>query len=59
MNIIVCIKQVLDPEVPARDFKIHAEKREAERGAASLVTSIFCANALETALQFQIGRAHV
>jgi electron transfer flavoprotein beta subunit len=53
MKIVVCLKQVLDPEAPARDFRIDPEKREAERGAASLVTSIFCANALETALQFR------
>ena len=53
MNIVVCLKQVLDPEIPARDFKINAERREAERGSANLVTSIFCANALETALQFR------
>lgn len=53
MNIIVCLKQVLDPEIPSRDFKVHANKREAERGSAALVTSIFCANALETALQFR------
>lgn len=53
MNIIVCLKQILDPEIPARDFRIDAEKREAERGASNLVTNIFCENALETALQFR------
>jgi electron transfer flavoprotein beta subunit len=53
MNILVCLKQILDPEVPARDFRVDAERREAERGAASLVTNIFCENALETALQFR------
>ncbi len=53
MNIVVCLKQVLDPDVPARDFKIDPGKREATRGSANLVTSIFCANALETALQFR------
>ena len=52
MNIVVCMKQILDPEVPARDFRIDAARREAERGSASLVTNIFCENALETALQF-------
>ena len=51
MNILVCMKQVLDPEVPARDFRIDAAKKEAERGSASLVTSIFDENALEVALQ--------
>lgn len=53
MNILVCLKQILDPEVPARDFRIDPAKREAERGAANLVTNIFCENALETALQFR------
>src|SRR6267142_3792947 len=53
MNIMVCLKQILDPEIPARDFRIDPVKREAERGAANLVTNIFCENALETALQFR------
>lgn len=53
MNILVCMKQILDPEVPARDFRIDAERREADRGSADLVTNIFCENALETALQFR------
>lgn len=53
MNILVCMKQILDPEVPARDFRIDAARKEAERGAANLVTNIFCENALETALQFR------
>ena len=53
MNIIVCIKQILDPEIPARDFRIDDAKREAERGGGNLVTNIFCENALETALQFR------
>jgi electron transfer flavoprotein beta subunit len=47
------MKQILDPEIPARDFRIDATKREAERGGAALVTNIFCENALETALQFR------
>lgn len=53
MKILVCLKQILDPEIPARDFCIDRIKREAERGAANLVTNIFCENALETALQFR------
>ncbi len=53
MNIIVCLKQILDPEIPVRDFRIDAEKRQAVRGNANLVTNIFCENALETALQFR------
>ena len=53
MNILVCLKQILDPEVPARDFRVDAARREAEQGAANLVTNIFCENALETALQLR------
>src|ERR1051325_1155319 len=61
MNILVCLKQILDPEIPARDFRIDSVKREAERGAANLVTNIFCENALETALQLRerIGEAKI
>lgn len=53
MNLLVCLKQILDPETPTRDFRVDPIKREAERGAANLVTNIFCENALETALQFR------
>lgn len=53
MNIVVCIKQILDPEIPARDFRVDGARREAERGSANLVANIFCENALETALQFR------
>jgi len=53
VNIIVCLKQVLDPEIPARDFRVDGEKKEAVRGSANLVTNIFCENALETALQLR------
>jgi electron transfer flavoprotein beta subunit len=53
MDILVCLKQILDPEIPARDFRLDSAGREAERGGASLVTNIFCENALETALQFR------
>ena len=53
MNIIVCLKQILDPEIPARDFRVDGGKKEAVRGSANLVTNIFCENALETALQLR------
>lgn len=53
MKILVCLKQIIDPEVPSRDFRIDPVKRQAERGSANLVTNIFCENALETALQFK------
>lgn len=54
MNILVCLKQIIDPELPARDFRIDPVKRQAERGSANLVTNIFCENALETALQLRV-----
>jgi electron transfer flavoprotein beta subunit len=53
MNILVCLKQILDPEIPVRDFRVDPNRRQAERGSASLVTNIFCENALETALQLR------
>jgi len=53
MNILVCLKQILDPEIPARDFRVDPARREAERGSANLVTNIFCENALETALHLR------
>jgi electron transfer flavoprotein beta subunit len=53
MNIVVCLKQILDPEIPAREFRVDRQRREAQRGGANLVTNIFCENALETALQFR------
>jgi electron transfer flavoprotein beta subunit len=61
MNILVCLKQILDPEIPARDFRVDPVRREAEQGSANLVTNIFCENALETALQFRerIGAAKI
>lgn len=61
MNILVCLKQILDPEIPARDFRVDPVRREAEQGSANLVTNIFCENALETALQFRerIGAARI
>ena len=53
MNILVCLKQILDPEMPSRDFRIGATGRDADLAAAGMVMNIFCANALETALQFR------
>jgi electron transfer flavoprotein beta subunit len=53
MKIVVCLKQILDPDLPARDFKIDTARKEAQRGSANLVTNIFCENALETALQLR------
>ncbi len=53
MKILVCLKQILDPEISARDFQIDSTGTHAELEGANLVTNIFCENALETALQFR------
>jgi electron transfer flavoprotein beta subunit len=53
MKILVCVKQILDPDVPARDFRVDPDRLEAVRGDANLVPNIFCENALETALQLR------
>jgi len=53
MKILVCLKQILDPEVPPRDFQLDRDNLRASQGSASLVTNIFCENAIETALQIR------
>jgi len=53
MNILVCLKQILDPEVPVRDFAIDGSGLQADPNCANQVTNIFCENALETALQLK------
>ena len=53
MNILVCLKQILDPEVPVRDFAIDSSGLQADPACANQVTNIFCENALETALQLK------
>src|SRR5262245_25219208 len=53
MKIVVCMKQIPDPEVPASKFTIDSEHKEATRGHSALVTNIFDENALEMALQLR------
>lgn len=53
MKILVCLKQILDPELPARDFRIAPSGQEADLTGANQVTNIFCENALEMALQLR------
>ena len=53
MKTLVCLKQIIDPEVSPRDFQVDRDNLTASRGAANLVTNIFCENALETALQLR------
>lgn len=60
LHLVVCLKQILDPEIPPADFKLDAA---AQRAAAcgSLVVSIFDENALEVALQLResVGEAKI
>ena len=53
MKILVCLKHILDPDIPPRDFQIDQAQLHAAQGSAGLVTNIFCENALETALQLK------
>ena len=53
MKILVCLKQILDPEIPPRDFELDASRLVADPNSANLVTNIFCENAMELALQLR------
>ena len=53
MQIVVCIKQILDPELPARDFRIDPERREAVKDNLPLVVNPFDLNAVEVAVQLK------
>ena len=53
MNTIVCIKQIIDPEIPAEQFKLDANTKRQIRGGLSLVISAYDQNALEVALQLR------
>lgn len=53
MNIVVCLKQVVDPELPSQEFAIDAASRRQVRAGKSLVISTYDENALEVALQLK------
>jgi electron transfer flavoprotein beta subunit len=53
MHIVVLVKQVLDPEVPARAFRVNREQKVPEVARAPQVMSIFDGNALEVALKLR------
>jgi electron transfer flavoprotein beta subunit len=56
-NIVVCMKQVLDPEIPLSLFSIDAEARQAiQPKATPPVLSPFDENALEAALKIKDAR---
>ena len=52
LHLVVCLKQILDPEIPPADFKLDASGKRAA-ACGSLVVSIFDENALEVALQLR------
>jgi len=53
LQIIVCIKQILDPEIPPRNFQIDRALKQVIPGDAAWVINPFDANALEVALQLK------
>ena len=53
MNVVVCIKQVVDPELPAQEFAVDAASRRQVRAGKALVISTYDENALEVALQLK------
>ncbi|HEY6101895.1 MAG TPA: electron transfer flavoprotein subunit beta/FixA family protein [bacterium] len=53
MDVVVCLKQVVDPELPAQEFAIDAGSRRQVRAGKALVISTYDENALEVALQLK------
>lgn len=53
LHIIVCIKQIIDPEIPASQFRIDAATKRQVQGGHSLVISPYDHNALEVAIQLK------
>ena len=51
MHLVVCIKQIIDPEIPPYAFQIDPARKRQVRGGHSLVISTFDENALEVAIQ--------
>jgi len=57
MNIVVCIKQILDPEMPPSKFKIDAEGRKVvSPEGIPMVVSPFDEQAVEAALRIKDGQ---
>jgi len=53
MKIVVCLKQILDPEIPPSLFEIDDAFKQAKIGKNKLVINPFDENALEMALQLK------
>ncbi|MFO7773161.1 MAG: electron transfer flavoprotein subunit beta/FixA family protein [Dehalococcoidia bacterium] len=57
LNIVVCIKQVLDPEAPASAYKIDADANKVVMSGVPPVISPFDENAMEAALRIKDKQA--
>lgn len=53
MHIIVCIKQIIDPEIPSADFKVDFESKKAVEDQGEWVLNPYDENAVEVALQLK------
>ena len=53
MKVVVCMKHILDPELPPSSFEIEPEKRQAKIGKHAFVLNPYDENALEMALQLK------
>ena len=53
MHIVVCIKQIIDPEIPPSEFRIDFEARKAVEDHGKQVLNPYDGNALEVALQLK------
>jgi electron transfer flavoprotein beta subunit len=53
MNSVVCIKQIIDPEISTEQFKLDPNTKHQIRGGLSLLISAYDQNALELALQLR------
>jgi electron transfer flavoprotein beta subunit len=53
MHIVVCIKQIVDPEIPAGEFKVDFEAKRAVQEQGERVTNPYDENAVEVALQMK------
>ena len=53
MHTVVCIKQIIDPEIPPDLFRLDPATKRQIRGGLSLVISAYDQNALEVALQLK------
>jgi len=53
MHIVVCIKQIIDPEIAAAEFKVDFQARQAVQEQGELVLNPYDENAIEVALQMK------